>query len=83
MTEYEKVQAKGEMGRADFVNMGYCHWFLGEIEMAVDSFRHAVVFSSVEKVAQTLDTDAALISQFVTNGVEISLMKDLIRMAGN
>ncbi|MBO1363174.1 hypothetical protein JHU38_05195 [Prevotella sp. A2931] len=83
LTEYEKVQAKGEMGRADFVNMGYCHWFLGEIEMAVDSFRHAVVFSSVEKVAQTLDTDAALISQFVTNGVEISLMKDLIRMAGN
>ena len=83
LAEYEKVQDKGEMGRADFVNMGYCYWFGGNIEKAEESFRHAVVFSSVEEVTQTLDKDMVLIAKFIKSGAEISLMKDLIRVVGS
>ncbi|WP_314827027.1 tetratricopeptide repeat protein [Segatella baroniae] len=78
-TEYAKILQLDEAGRADYVNMGYCHWFGGDIDGAVEDFRHAVEKSSVEQVLGNLESDAELIARFVTSDVEVFLMRDLVR----
>ncbi|HEY9544184.1 tetratricopeptide repeat protein [Prevotella sp.] len=81
LVEYEKIMERDEAGRADCVNMGYCHWFEGHIEQALSSFMQAVSGSSVKRVIQSLNEDSALIARFIQSETDILLMKDLIRMS--
>jgi len=80
--EYAKVLANAKPKKEDYLNAGYCAWFMGDITYAIELFKLFVSQDIAEGNNSILDKvfaeDYDIIHKYSITSTEIQLMIDLV-----
>ena len=78
---YERLLHQDPVSPLDVLYDGYCHWFLGHILSAIDSFKHYLTFDGmdIDKLETALmQTDADLLKLHHVSDIDIRMMLDAL-----
>lgn len=74
---YDDLLSSAEAENADYLNAGYCKWFVGKVAAAADLFKTYVQKESVS-LADAFAQDLSLLTRNSISNIDIKLMTDII-----